>query len=264
MSDLCRRTFLVTSASLCCAAAARPSALVPPIPTSSPDPTFPHQPPALVRAVVGASHRDLDKVKELVEAHPPLARAAWDWGFGDWETALGAASHVGRRNIAEYLISKGARPDIFTFAMFGDLNTVKAMIEAQPDLFRLPGPHGITLVQHARNAGSAAEPVVAFLESLGDPAPAVPDQALSDRDIQAYTGTYSFDDQTTFDIKEVRGRLSFQRGEETRIVLTRRAPDEFSPAGAQEVRLVFERVDGRSVSITVRNHGPQRKAVRTS
>jgi hypothetical protein len=34
-----------------------------------------------------------------------LARAAWDWGFGDWETALGAASHMGSRPI---------RPDQFT------------------------------------------------------------------------------------------------------------------------------------------------------
>ena len=39
-----------------------------------------------------------------------LACATLDWGFGDWETALGAASHVGRPEIAEYLIANGAEP----------------------------------------------------------------------------------------------------------------------------------------------------------
>ena len=68
--------------------------------------------------VVGKSHSDFDKVKALVTKRPELARASWDWGFGDWESALGAASHMGRRDIAELLISFGARPTIFTYAMF--------------------------------------------------------------------------------------------------------------------------------------------------
>src|SRR5688572_23370011 len=59
----------------------------------------------VVSGVVGASHGNIDKVKELISRRPELAGAAWDWGFGDWETALGAASHVGRRDIAELLIS---------------------------------------------------------------------------------------------------------------------------------------------------------------
>lgn len=72
----------------------------------------------IVSSIVGASHSNFDKVKELVTKRPELARATWDWSFGDWETAIGAASHVGRRDIAELLIDHGARPDIFTFAMF--------------------------------------------------------------------------------------------------------------------------------------------------
>jgi hypothetical protein len=43
-------------------------------------------------------------------------RAAWDWGFGDWEDALGACSHTGNREIAGYLIER-ARPTIFSAAM---------------------------------------------------------------------------------------------------------------------------------------------------
>jgi len=37
----------------------------------------------IVAEVVGASHFNLDRVKELVDARPELARATWDWGFGD-------------------------------------------------------------------------------------------------------------------------------------------------------------------------------------
>ena len=58
----------------------------------------PRQDPAVVREVVGVSHRDLARVRELVERQPALANATIDWGFGDWESALGAASHVGRRD----------------------------------------------------------------------------------------------------------------------------------------------------------------------
>src|SRR5215475_6578448 len=84
--------------------------------------TFPSQPRELVREMVTVSHFDLKRVKELVEARPSLARAAWDWGFGDWESALGAASHVGNRAIAGYLIEKGARPSLFSAAMLGQLD----------------------------------------------------------------------------------------------------------------------------------------------
>ena len=41
---------------------------------------------------------DEARVKELVTTHPHLANAWWDWGFGDWESPLGAAAHTGRRN----------------------------------------------------------------------------------------------------------------------------------------------------------------------
>ena len=87
---------------------------------------FPAQDPALVRDVVGAAHVRIDRVRELVEASPALAKASWDWGFGDWESALGAASHMGRRDIADLLISHGARPNLFTFAMMGNLAVVRS------------------------------------------------------------------------------------------------------------------------------------------
>src|SRR5215472_11130809 len=95
-------------------------------------PGFPSQPPEMVKEMVTVAHGNVKRVRELVEAHPSLAKAAWDWGFGDWEDALGAASHVGNREIAEYLIAKGAHPTLFSAAMLGHLDTVKSFIAAQP------------------------------------------------------------------------------------------------------------------------------------
>src|SRR5262249_52878347 len=98
---------------------------------------FPSQPPELVRETVVFAHFDLKRIKELVGPRPSLARATWDWGFGDWESALGAASHVGNRAIAEYLISQGARPSLFSAAMLGQLDVVKAFVAAQPQVERI-------------------------------------------------------------------------------------------------------------------------------
>jgi hypothetical protein len=129
---------------------------------------FPTQPAELAREMVRVSHFDLKQVQQLVEAQPSLARAAWDWGFGDWETALGAASHMGNRPIAEYLIAKGARPSLFSSAMLGHLEVVKAFVSSQPGVQRIRGPHSISLLAHAHAGGDAARPVFEFLQSLGD------------------------------------------------------------------------------------------------
>src|SRR5436190_23756613 len=56
---------------------------------------FPQQDPALVKDAVGASHGNMARIRELVEKQPALARASIDWGFGDWEACIDAASHVG-------------------------------------------------------------------------------------------------------------------------------------------------------------------------
>ena len=92
---------------------------------------FPAQYPELARATVGASHRDLERVQELVERQPALARATIDWGFGDWEACLDAASHTGNKAIADYLLTNGARPAIFAAAMMGQLDVVKAFVAAR-------------------------------------------------------------------------------------------------------------------------------------
>lgn len=153
---------------------------------------FPAQNPELVQRVVGRSHFDLDAVRELLADQPELAKASWDWGFGDWESALGAASHTGRREIAELLIAHGARPDLFTYAMLGRIDAVRAMIAAQPGVQRIPGPHGITLLAHARFGGDESRDVLAYLEELGDADPRPKDEPIDEATHQACLGTYAF------------------------------------------------------------------------
>jgi hypothetical protein len=117
-----------------------------------------------VQAMVGNAHGDIDEVRRLLEHEPALANAAWDWGAGDWETALGAASHMGRRDIAMLLIDHGARPDVFAAAMLGWTDVVAAMLTAHPELRDAKGPHGIPLVVHAQQGGEAAQGVLELLQ----------------------------------------------------------------------------------------------------
>ena len=123
--------------------------------------------PELVGEFVLKAHGDLGVVKQLLEEEPALVNAAWDWGGGDWETGLGAASHVGRRDIAEYLLERGARMDVFAAAMLGETEIVRAMLEAQPSLRDARGPHGIPLVAHAEAGGDAAREVLELMQRAG-------------------------------------------------------------------------------------------------
>lgn len=227
---------------------------------------FPSHDPAVVREVVAVSHMNIDRLRQLVEASPALAKAAWDWGFGDWESALGAASHMGRRDIAELLISHGARPDLFTFAMFGHLEVVKAYIKAMPGIQRTPGPHGITLLKHARNGGKQAQSVAEYLESVGGADSGAPSLELSEEQKQQYLGRYSFGagDNDAFDvIKNRRGVLAIKRGARFARTLNRVEEHAFAPAGASAVRIRFEIKDGRAVSLTVHDPEPLVKARRS-
>ncbi|HVE76830.1 MAG TPA: ankyrin repeat domain-containing protein [Actinomycetota bacterium] len=110
--------------------------------------------PALVQEFVVAGHADLDRTQVLLEEVPGLINAAWDWGGGDWETALGGASHMGRKDIAEYLLSKGARLDLFAAALLGLARVIRAAIDANPDVVNALGPHGIPLMTHAELGGN--------------------------------------------------------------------------------------------------------------
>jgi hypothetical protein len=119
----------------------------------------------LVQGFVANAHGDLDAVQKLLETEPALVNAAWDWGGGDWETGLGAAAHMGRRDIALFLLERGARIDVFAAAMLGETEIVRSALHAFPELREAKGPHGIPLVEHARVGGEHAREVVELLEA---------------------------------------------------------------------------------------------------
>lgn len=127
--------------------------------------------PDLVFEFVYFAHSNLDVVRDMLTEQPKLVTAAWDWGGGDWETALGAAAHMGRRDIAELLLSKNARIDLFAATMLGRLDIVRATLAAFPDALNVPGPHGIPLVVHAQKGAEGAKEVLAFLTSLQEKRP---------------------------------------------------------------------------------------------
>ena len=131
-------------------------------------PDFPEHHPqfdrARVKRFVIAGHVNLEAVKAMLAEEPNLINGAIDWGNGDFETALGGASHMGRRDIAEYLLEHNARMDIFAATMLGQIDIVKAAVAASPNIVQVPGPHGIPLIVHAQKGGPAAKAVLEFLQ----------------------------------------------------------------------------------------------------
>lgn len=123
--------------------------------------------PKIVQDFVRLGHHDLEGVKAKLAEMPSLLNATTDWGGGDFETALGGASHMGRRDIALFLINNGARMDIFTAAMLGYTDLVSSMCTQHPNLLNSKGPHGITLLMHAQKGGEEARQVVSYLNSKG-------------------------------------------------------------------------------------------------
>ena len=121
------------------------------------------------------AHSDLRMTTQLLDREPGLLNAAIDWGNGDYETALGGASHMGQRDIVEFLLSRGARPDLFTLAMLGQTDALKSLLAISPELIDASGPHGFSLHFHAAAGGEAAKPTLDYLQSVkSKPIPPVP------------------------------------------------------------------------------------------
>lgn len=230
-------------------------------PAAGPD-GFPRQNPKLVEETVGASHGKFDRVKELVTAYPELAKCSWDGGFGDWEAPIDAASHVGNREIALFLLDHGARPTIFTYAMLGHVEVVKAMLTAQPALRKTLGPHGFNLFHHAKVGGDAAAAVRDYLKEIGEteatPAPIAQDLA------DAILGKYASDGSAgpRFEVLTTKMGLAVQGegGAPRKLALL---PDgSLHPVGAPSVRFRFEVVDGKSKSASVQMGSARIQAIR--
>jgi hypothetical protein len=263
-ADLCRRDLLATApaAGLALLGLASVSRAQPVEDGTRPKeaggawPGFPRQDPALVREVVGASHRNEARVRELIDAHPALVNAAWDWGFGDWETPLGAAAHTGRRSIAELLISRGARVDLFAAAMLGWTDVVKGIMAASPGVQRTLGPHGLTLAHHAKAGEEKAAGVLKYLEGWADADKGPATKALAEGERSRYAGTFAFGPGAAdkFVVRSGKQGLEFVYGEQVNVRLNMVSDGEFFPSGAPAVRVRFSVRDGSAQRAVITDH----------
>ena len=230
----------------------------------SPHDRYPAIELSIASEVVGVSHFNLDRLKQLLDPRPELAKAEWDWGFGDWESAIGAASHVGRKDIVDYLVSKGATPILFTYAMLGNFDVVKAMLDAHPGMQKNTGPHGLSLLHHAKLAldingidKTGAQRLIDYLQSLGD-ADGKKYLPLTDSEKEKYLGDYKYGDgkDDGFTIKlnmrkmPALGKLGKSGG-----TLLRIAEHEFTYQGAPSVTVMFDVRDNKVLSLTLREPG---------
>ena len=210
------------------------------------------------------SHFNFERVRELVQARPALAKATWDWGYGDWESALGAASHTGNYDIASLLIEHGARPTLFSATMMGQLELVQAFVDAVPGIQSTPGPHGIPLLEHARLGGDRALAVHAFLLEIGGAGGPTEPVPLAEDERQTFFGVYRFgpEDDEFFEVYDQRGVLMIRRGTDTGRALTHLGEATFHPAGASAVRIRFALENGVPQSLTVDDPEPLVTGVR--
>ncbi len=261
-----RRTFLAITPGLVCA----PAVLARHSP-SRPSPTdvsgdFPRHSFDEAREVVGRSHFDAEGIEKIVSARPALAKASIDWGFGDWESALGAASHTGRRAIAEILIAHGARPDLFTHAMLGHVDVVRAACESDPRLRSARGPHGFTLAHHARVGGDEAELVREYLAQFPDADTLAQEIAIPDSERERFVGKYAFgsgDNDRLIVSVSSRERIQVDRpGAPTPRELRWQGGGVFTAMGAQSVRIIFEPPEGPASSLVVHDPDPIVRAER--
>jgi hypothetical protein len=122
----------------------------------------------LVKDWIAKAHqRKIDLMEGLLKREPALLQSSWDWGAGDFESAIQAAAHTGSRDMALFLIDRGARFDLFAAAMLGQLALLKTTVEAYPATLQVRGAHGIPLLSHAIQGEAPARPVFDFLLSKG-------------------------------------------------------------------------------------------------
>ena len=121
----------------------------------------------LVREFVVAGHNDLVMVKQMLAEEPNLIYSSYDWGSGDFEEAIEGAGHVGNKEIANYLIERGARVNLFVLSMLGKSRIVIPTLEEYPGLLTMKGPHGFSLLHHAKIGGKDSEDIYHFLRDNG-------------------------------------------------------------------------------------------------
>lgn len=121
----------------------------------------------LVKEFVIAGHKDLAKVQTMVKENPNLVFSKYDWGNGDFEAAIEGAGQLGNKDIANFLLDAGSRVTLFVLTMLGKTELVKPILEAYPKLIFANGPHGFTMLHHAKVGGKDGEELYNYLQEKG-------------------------------------------------------------------------------------------------
>ena len=95
-------------------------------------------------------HHDAAAVGRKLASNPALAQAV-NPVLG--ESALGAAGHMGRADIAELLLTSGAKLELAAAAMLGRRDVVREALDKDPKLAHSGGAHNIPLAFHAALSG---------------------------------------------------------------------------------------------------------------
>ncbi len=74
---------------------------------------------------------------------------------------------MGNKEIANHLISAGARTNLFVLTMLGKTEIVKSYLETFPEYLNARGPHGFTFLHHAQKGGEDSKDLLAYFESKG-------------------------------------------------------------------------------------------------
>jgi hypothetical protein len=151
------------------------------------------------------------------------------------------------------LIESGAPPTLFSATMLGQLDVVKAFVAATPGAQRMRGPHGISLMTHAKLGGPKAESVLKYLEVLGDADLPVKNEPLAPEERAELDGRYRFGDRPRdiFTVTVKPNQIGIVRAGATERFLTHVGSLAFHPPGAPAVRIRFEREGTRVVAMTV-------------
>jgi len=133
---------------------------------------------------------------------------------------------------------------------------VKAMCEAYPAHRRISGPHGISLLTHARAGGEAAKAVVEYLTALGDADAKAVDVAFPESERKALHGAYRFGpgERDVIEVGEGMGGVTLKRTGSPARRLFRQADGSFHPAGSARVRVVFDSGAVGGATVTVTDH----------
>jgi len=92
--------------------------------------------------VVGKAHRDLDAVKDFIRKNPKLVHSLATTS----ESAVEAGAHMGRKDIAGFLLESGAPYSMPTAVFMEDFSTVKKMLTEDPNRIHERGAHDFGLL----------------------------------------------------------------------------------------------------------------------